>query len=144
MNISGIIAISGKPGLYKIIARSRKGLLVESLLTGKRIPAHAANKISSLEDISIYTFADDVPLKEVLQNIVDKFDGKEVLSPKASDAELHEFMSTVLPDYDDERVYTSDIKKLVGWYNILHANGILFEEAEEVEEKEEVAEEAGK
>jgi hypothetical protein len=125
MDISGIISISGKPGLYKVLARSKGGLLIESLLDGKKMPAHATNKISALEDISMYTYEEEIPLKEIFKLVFEKQGGKETVSPKSSNKELEEYFTTILPDYDKERVYASDIKKMLTWYKVLLKNGNL-------------------
>lgn len=147
MSLEGIIAIAGKPGLFKIVSRSNKGLLVESLIDKKRIPALATHKISALEDISMYTYEEDVPLSEILSKLKEVQASKPVANPKASGAELQELFEKVLPNYDQERVYTSDLKKLFSWYNLLLENDMLndleqkqedgIEEAEIVEEEKE-------
>jgi len=125
MDLSGIISISGKPGLYKVIANNRSNLVVESLVDGKRSTALSTHKISALEDISIYTEQDDVPLKEVYDSIYAKESGGSAPDHKGEMKELKEYLSGVLPDYDEDRVYSSDIKKLFQWYNVLHAAGAL-------------------
>lgn len=135
MKLTGIISISGKPGLSKIISQTRTGLIVESLLDGKRSPVHGAERVSSLEDISIYTYEEDVLLTEVFKKMYEAAKGKEVLSHKSSAAELSTYLKTILPDYDEERVYSSDIKKLVQWYNLLQKKGLL-ESTEKEESKE--------
>jgi hypothetical protein len=143
MDLSGIISIAGKPGLYKVIAQGKNSVIVESLVNGKRIPAYATDKISALEDISIYTLESDVPLADVFASLIKKFDGKEGLSHKDDVINLQEVLFEVLPDYDEDRVYPSDIKKLFQWYNLLVNAGILTLEADQKEEpkQEEVAEE---
>lgn len=143
MDLSGIISIAGKPGLYKVIAQGKNNVIVESLVNGKRIPAYATDKISALEDISIYTLESDVPLADVFASLIKKFEGKEGLSHKDDVINLQEVLFEVLPDYDEDRVYPSDIKKLFQWYNLLVNAGVLTLEADEKEEpkKEEVAEE---
>ena len=142
MNLTGIISISGKPGLSKIISQTRTGLIVESLLDGKRTPVHGAERVSSLEDISIYTYEEDVLLVEVFKKMYKSAAGKEVLSHKSSAAELSAFLKTILADYDEERVYASDIKKLVQWYNLLQKKGLL--ESTEEEENTDASKEAKK
>ena len=137
MDISGIISIAGKPGLYKIIAQSKKGLIVESMIDGKRIPAHITNKISSLEDISVYTYEEDMPLKEVLGKLHAHTNGQPAINPKSDPQELHDFMEAVMPEYDEERVYPSDLKKLFAWYNTLLEKGMLDGAEETGEESEE-------
>jgi len=137
MNLSGIIAISGKPGLFKVVAQAKNSIIVESLLDGKRCPAYAADRISALEDISIYTYSKDKPLKEIYRAIFEKEGGKECPSHKDKLDVLTNYLLSILPDYDAERVYSSDIKKLFQWYNLLHKSGnlILEEEQESVPKK---------
>lgn len=123
--ITHILSIAGKPGLYKLVSRGRNMLIVESLADGKRIPAYSHDKVISLADIAIYTTGDDKPLGEVLDMVYEKNDGKPVdVKAFASDAELREYFGTILPQFDTERVYTTDIRKLLSWYNILLAAGI--------------------
>lgn len=141
MDLSGIISISGRPGLYKVIAQGKNSIIVESLIDKKRFPAYSTDRISALEDISIYTHEDDKPLKEILEGLYKKVDGKECPSHKEDINTLEQYLSDVLPDYDKERVYPSDIKKLFQWYNILFKAGVLVlqektEEKEKVEKKE--------
>lgn len=142
MNLSGIIAVSGKPGLFKVVAQGNQSIIVESLLDKKRMAVHASNKISALEDISIYTYEEDVPLSKVYRSIFDKENGGQCVSHKASEAELRAYLLGVLPDYDKERVYLSDIKKLFNWYNLLQTNDLLVvaEEAASEEASEEAVE----
>jgi hypothetical protein len=125
MNLSGIIAVSGKPGLFNVIAQGNQSIIVESLLDKKRIAVHASNKISALDDISIYTYEEDVPMTKVYKSIFDKENGGQCVSHKASEAELRAYLEEVLPGYDRERVYLSDIKKLFNWYNLLQSTGLL-------------------
>lgn len=136
MNLTGIISISGKPGLYKVIAQGKNNIIVESLADKKRVPAYAADRISALEDISIYTYSDDKPLREIYQSIYDKQNGGEAPSHKSNIEELKAFLSDILPDYDEERVYPSDIKKLFQWYNLLLNAGVLIPEIKEEPKKE--------
>lgn len=136
MNLTGIISISGKPGLSKIVSQTRTGLIVESLIDGKRTPVHGAERVSSLEDISIYTYEEDVLLKDIFQKIFDSSKGAAILSHKSSAAELSAYLKEVLPKYDEERVYASDIKKLVQWYNLLQSKDLLNVEEEESDAKE--------
>jgi len=140
MNLSGIIAISGKPGLFKVVAQAKNSIIVESLVDGKRGPAYATDRISALEDISIYTYSEDKPLKEIYRAIYDKEGGKECPSHKDSLDKLTKYLLTILPDYDAERVYSSDIKKLFQWYNLLHKSGnLILEEVEEEVPKKKAA-----
>lgn len=139
-----ILAISGKPGLYKLVSRGKMNLIVEALdASHKRIPAFAADRVTSLSDIAMYTYDEDVPLMTILASLRDKEEGKvaSIDYKKASGAELQEYFATILPDFDRERVQNSHIKKLLQWYNILVEAGIAdFEDPEE--EAEEAAETA--
>ena len=137
MDLKGIIAISGKPGLYKVAAQGRNNIIVESLDNGKKFPAFATDKISALEDISIYTYESDVPLVDVYDKIAAKNDFKTAISHKESAADLRDALTEVLPDYDEERVYDSDIRKLYQWYNILVDKGLVTKEAVESASAEE-------
>ncbi len=122
-----ILAISGKPGLYKLVSRAKNSLIVEVLdETHRRMPAFATDRITSLADIAMYTDTDDVPLHKVLTSLKTLEDGKaaSIDIKKASGDELREYFAKVLPDFDRDRVHNSDIKKLLQWYNILIANGI--------------------
>ncbi|MGM9698476.1 MAG: DUF5606 domain-containing protein [Prevotella sp.] len=122
-----ILAISGKPGLYKLVSRAKNSLIVEVLdETHRRLPAFAADRITSLADIAMYTDGDDVPLGKVLESMKNIEEGKEASLnyKKASSDELREYFAKVLPNFDRERVHNSDIKKLIQWYNILIANGV--------------------
>ena len=145
--LKGILAISGYPGLYEMKSQIKNGLIVEHLETKKRMPVYSTHKISSLEDIAIYTEDTEVILVDVFKNIFNKFEGKEIISHKSSNDELKNFFSEVLPDYDEDRVYVSDIKKVVNWYNILQKNKIISKKTiealdkKENEEKEAAAEE---
>lgn len=141
--LNTILAISGKPGLYKLVSRGNKMLIVETVdAQKKRMPAYGTDKVVSLADISIYTDDDsEVSLTSVLKSVKDKYEGKVVdMSPKkASNDEIIEFFASVLPNYDTDRVRVSDMRKVLSWYNILVGNGISdFEEPEaeaaEVEE----------
>lgn len=125
MDLSGIISISGRPGLYKVIAQGKNSIIVESVTDKKRFPAYATDRISALEDISIYTYDGDKPLKEIFAEIYAKQDGKEAPSHKEDHSVLQAFILEIIPDYDEERVYPSDIKKLLQWYNMLLNSGNL-------------------
>jgi hypothetical protein len=135
MDISKVIAIAGMPGLYKVVGQTNNGVIVESLADKKRIPAFNSSKISALTDISIYTSGEDMPLKDVLQKIYDKEKGGKTIDPKSTDEKgLRAYMKEVLPEYDEERVHTSDLKKLFNWYNQLHGTDLLTAEAPKEEE----------
>ena len=125
--LKGILAISGEPGLYKMVSQSKNGIIVESVETKKRIPAYATNKISSLEDIAIFTDEDEVALKDIFLNIKTKTSGGEAISHKASSNEIKAYFKDVLPNYDEDRVYVSDMKKVFRWYNILAKQDLLEE-----------------
>lgn len=130
--LKGILAISGQSGLFKLVAEAKNNLIVESLDTGKRMPAYSTTKISALEDIAIYTDTADVPLKEVFQKIAEKEDFKQAIDHKSSATKLKAYFAEVLPAYDQDRVYVSDIKKVIQWYNILQEKEMLdFSENEE-------------
>lgn len=134
-----ILSIAGKPGLYRLLSQGRNMLIVEALdSTKKRMPVYASDKVTSLSDISMYTDDDDVPLTQVLASLKAKENGAVVAFDykKASTAELQEFFAQVLLNFDRDRVYASDIKKLIQWYNILINAGITdFEENSEKEQE---------
>ena len=134
MKLKDILSISGKGGLYKFISQARNGIIVESFDDGKRTAISASAKVSALEDIAIFTETEEVPLADIFKKIYEKENGKETINHKSSPEELKAFIESVLPDYDKERVYVSDIKKLVMWYNILISHN-LFKPDEEEEEK---------
>ncbi len=130
MNLTGIIAIAGKPGLYKVVSRAKNGLVVESLADGKKMPALASHKISALEDISMYTIEEDIKLSIVMDKIYAYSNKAEAIDPKSEGGELYAYFEKILPDFDRERVYPSDLKKLFSWYNLM-LNAGIFELAEE-------------
>ena len=134
--LKNILSITGKPGLYKLVSQGNNMLIVESLLDGKRMPTYARDKIVSLGEISMYTMGDDIALSEVLTNLGKKEELKAVsFDPKKADNnQLHTFFAEVLPDYDRDRVYPSDIRKLIQWYNILIGAGITDFTVEEEQE----------
>ena len=138
-NLRNILAITGKPGLYKLVSRGNNMLIVESLVDGKRMPTYARDKIVALSDISMFTDTDDVQLSEVLTSAGKKEGLKAVaMDPKkASNDELKAWFDEVLPTWDRDRVYPSDIRKLILWYNILVNAGITDFSLEEEEAAEE-------
>ena len=136
MDLSKILSISGKPGLYKMLAQTKNGMVVESLSDSKRFTVFAHERISSLEEISIYTNDEDLPLKDILKSIFEKQNGEAAISYKSDSAELKTFFEEVVPTYDKENVYVSDIKKVIYWYNLLQEKGMLEFEEEKEEEKE--------
>lgn len=138
MDLSKILSISGRPGLYKVVSQSKNAVIVESITDKKRFPAFAHERMSSLEEISIFTTGEDKPLKDVLKAFHEKLEGKPATDPKAGEAELLKQFGEVVADYDPDRVYISDIRKMISWYNLLLANDLLdFSEPAEEEKKEE-------
>lgn len=135
MNLTGIISISGKSGLYKVVGQGKNTIIVEALDTKKRFPTYASHKISALDDISVYTYEEDVPLKDVYQKLAELEGFKETISHKESPENLVKKLDEFLPDWDEDRVYMSDIKKLFQWYNLLVKNDLV--KPDEKEEKEE-------
>lgn len=133
MTLSGIISISGRPGLYQVVAQGKNNIIVESLNDNKRFPAYASDRISALEDISIYTYSEDRPLVEIFEAIYNKESGKKAISHKESANKLTAYLEEIVPDFDQERVYASDIKKIFQWYNSLIDADLLKPEEEEKE-----------
>lgn len=128
-----ILSVSGKPGLYKLLSNSKNMIIVESLIDKKKIPVHPRDKVVSLGDISIYTKTDDVPLKNILLSMKQKENGERAsMAPNSKPEELKKYFEEVLPEFDKDRVYPTDIKKIISWYNILIESGIDFEAEEKV------------
>lgn len=144
MDLSKIMTISGKPGLYEMVAQTKTSLVVESLEDKKRFPVFGKERISSLEEISVFTENEDLVLKDVFKKISDMQDGKEAISHKSDNAEVKEFFKKAVPDYDEERVYVSDMKKIINWYNILVEKNLLEFKEEEEENAEDTSEEKKK
>ncbi len=136
MDLSKVLSISGKPGLFKMIAQTKNGVVVESMIDEKRFTAFAHEQISSLEEISIFSEDEDVSLIDVFKLIYEKLEGEKALSHKSNNKELKEFFEEVLPSYDKERVYVSDIKKVINWYNLLTERDFFDFSEEEVKEDE--------
>ncbi|HET6555964.1 MAG TPA: DUF5606 domain-containing protein [Prolixibacteraceae bacterium] len=136
--LKGILAISGYPGLFKMVTEAKNSIIVESLITGKRMPAYSTSKISALSDISVFTENGEVQLKEVLKRIQES--GKEI-SPKATNNEIKAFFDEVVPEYDKDRVYVSDMKKIIQWYQLLNEKDLLNVPDEEKLEEEKTTEE---
>jgi len=138
MDLSKILSITGRPGLYKMVGESKSNLVVESLIDGKRGPAFPHERISTLKDISIYTEDEDVPLNKVFKKIYEIKDGQPVLNAKKASAdEIKELFAEVLPEYDRDSVYVSDMKKVFTWYNFLLEKGLMeFTEEEEKDEEQ--------
>lgn len=137
-----ILSVSGKPGLYQLVSSGKNMLIVESLTDKKKLPIHARDKVVSLGDISIYTEEDDTPLKDVLVAIKTKEAGAKVTLASTKPEDLKKYLGEVLPTFDRERVYPTDIKKLISWYNILVDANVDFETEEKLEGEEAVVEEA--
>ncbi|MCF8360529.1 MAG: DUF5606 domain-containing protein [Prolixibacteraceae bacterium] len=131
--LKDILSISGQPGLFKMVSKGSNNVIVESLLNGKRFPAFSSNKIISLEDIAIFTDQGEVPLEKVFKKIAEKEDFKKSIDHKSSPDVLKNYFHEILPDFDEERVYVSDIKKVIQWYNLLIEKEMLSFEDEEAE-----------
>lgn len=129
MQLEKIISISGKPGLYKLVSQLRNGFIIEDVSTKKKVSIGNSSQVSLLDNIAMFTLDKEVPLFEVFENIAKKYDYKEAIAHKSKDEELKAFMSDVLPNYDETRVYASDMKKLAQWYNILHKAGYITPES---------------
>ena len=143
MGLKDILSISGKGGLFKLVGSMKNGVIVESLIDGKKTPAHAHNRISALSDISIYGEDGEKPLAEVMKAVLVKFNGEQVPFKKWSGAELKTQFLEVFPDYDEDRVYVSDLKKVYQWTNLLLEKGLVsLEWANEPEEVEKETEES--
>lgn len=131
MDLKKIMAISGYPGLFRHISQGRSGIIVESLTDKKRMQTYATMKVSALEDISVFTEDGEMPLKDVLKRIYEKESGKPCLSSKSGSEEIKTYFAEILPEYNKEKVYISDIKKILNWYNLLNDVNLLeFEESE--------------
>ena len=129
MELKNIVSVTGKPGLYEIKAKSKNGLIVESLLDGKKIPINLAHNISSLNEIAIYTYEKEVPLREVFKKINEN--ATKAISEKENSTKLTSYFREILPDFDEERVYTSNIKKVLQWYHLLASKEFDFNAIEE-------------
>lgn len=126
MGLDKILSIAGKPGLYKVVAQTRSGFVAESLIDKKKVSVNMQSNVSVLSEIAIYTLTEELPLSEVFQKIKTKEQGKPTsISHKDSKEVLEEYFFEVLPDYDEDRVYASDIKKVVQWYNLLQEQNLL-------------------
>lgn len=135
MVLKDILSISGEPGLFKFIAQGKNAIIVEHLETKKRTSAYGSAKVSSLEDIAIFTEKEDMPLSKVFDLVYDKEKGGVAIDPKSDPSKLKAWFESVLPEYDKDKVYVSDIKKLATWYNILHKQSLLVKEEPEVAEE---------
>lgn len=134
--VERFLSISGKPGLYRLVSQGKNMLIVENVATKKRQPAYNHDKVISLSDVAMYTTEGEVPLYDVFQNISTDTDGQQVEVKNLDDAQLRELFAKYLPDFDRERVYTTDIRKLFQWYNILVANGVTKFKDDEIAQDE--------
>ena len=136
MGLEKILAISGKPGLFKLLTQTRTGFVVESLIDSKKLTLGLRSNISLLSEIAIYTLTEEVPLRDIFKKIYEKENGEKTsVNHKDNKDKLEEYFFEVLPDYDEDRVYASDIKKVLSWYNLLVDNGITDFDAEEKEDE---------
>lgn len=124
MELDKVLSITGKPGLYELKAQTRGGFVAESMLDGKKISVNLRHNVSLLSEIAIYTYSEEVPLREIFNKIKEKENGGEAISHKESKQKLEAYFGEILPDYDVDRVYISDIKKILQWYNLLVSKGI--------------------
>ena len=137
MSLDKILSIGGKPGLFRLMTQTRTGFVAESLIDGKKVTVGFKNNVSVLSEIAIYTLEEEIPLIEVFQKIQEKENGEKTsIKHKAEKIELEEYFFGVLPNYDEDRVYASDIKKVIQWYNLLHDQGITDFSTPEEEENE--------
>ena len=141
MDLTTILTVAGKPGLFKVHSQTKSGLIAESLVDGKKVPVFANDRVSSLADISIFTTGEDMPLIEVLKTLFQKLNGEKAIDPKSDKYALFAFMDEHLPEWDEERVYPSDLKKLLTWYNILIDHKLIDLKEEDESEEAEVSEE---
>jgi len=139
MTLDKVLSISGRPGLFKLLTQTRNGFIAESLLDKKKVSVNMQHNVSILSEIAIYTLSEELPLKDVLNKIKTKENGKKTsISHKDSKDKLEEYFFEVLPDYDEDRVYASDIKKIIQWYNLLEEHNMLnFEDADKTVDEEE-------
>lgn len=138
MSLNKVLAIAGKPGLYNLIAQTRTGFVAESLLDNKRISVNIQQNVSLLSEIAVYTLTEEVPLAKVFTLIKEKEEGEQTsIGHKDGKDALEEYFFNVLPDYDEDRVYASDIKKIIQWYNLLQKHDMLDFELEEAQDEEE-------
>ncbi len=140
MNLEKILSISGKPGLYALKVQTRTGFLAESLVDGKKISVSLKVNVSLLSEISIYTINEEKPLTEVMRNIAIKENEGPAISHKEDNATLVTYFAEILPEYDAERVYPSDIKKVLNWYNLLQSKGMVSKEEPKIENAEAIKE----
>ena len=135
MEFEKIIAVSGKPGLFQIISQSKNAVIAESLLDNKRVAINASSNISLLDNIAIYSYEGDVKLATIFKTMFEKEGGKETISHKSSNQEVLSYFLEVLPDFDEDRVYASNIKKVIQWYNLLVKSGMDFSQIKDEEQE---------
>lgn len=140
MKLDKILAIAGKPGLFELKLQTRSGFVAESLLDGKKITVGMRSNVSLLSEISMYTYTEEKPLVEIMRAIAVKENEGAAISHKEDNAKLIAYFKEILPDYDEDRVYASDIKKLLNWYNILQAKGMVSKDEPKVENAESIKE----
>ena len=140
MSFQKILAISGKPGLYELKVQTRSGFVAESLLDGKKITVSLRSNVSLLTVIAVFAYNEEVKLIDIFKSIATKENGEATISHKETDDKLKSYFREILPEYDEDRVYTSDIKKIFNWYNILQPKGYVTLDALNTEVKEETAE----
>jgi hypothetical protein len=140
MSFQKILSISGKPGLYELKVQTRSGFVAESLLDGKKITVSLRSNVSLLSEIAVFTYNEEVKLIDIFKSIATKENGEATISHKETDDKLKSYFREILPEYDEDRVYTSDIKKIFNWYNILQPKGYVTLDALNTEVKEETAE----
>jgi hypothetical protein len=138
MNLDKILAISGKPGLYELKLQTRSGFVAESLLDGKKITVGMRSNVSLLSEISMYTHSEEKPLAEIMRTIAIKENEGPAISHKEDNSKLITYFETIVPDYDQDRVYSSDIKKVINWYNILQAKGLVSKEEPKLDNAQEI------
>ena len=139
MELKDIVAVNGKPGLFEIKAQSKGGIIVESLLDGKKFPVTVTHNISALNEIAIYTYEEEIPLRIIFKTIGEKEKGAAAINPKGSGKVLTSYFREILPNFDEERVYSSNIKKVLQWYNLLASKNFDFSAIKEEEEESEEA-----
>jgi hypothetical protein len=139
MTLDKVLSISGRPGLFKLVTQTRNGFIAESLLDKKKLSVNMQHNVSILSEIAIYTLSEELPLKDVFNKIKTKENGKATsISHKDSKDKLEEYFFEVLPDYDEDRVYASDIKKIIQWYNLLEKHDLLnFDDEDKLTDEEE-------
>lgn len=140
MSFQKILAISGKPGLYELKVQTRSGFVAEALLDGKKITVGLRSNVSLLSEIAVFTYTDEIKLINIFKSIATKENGEATISHKETDDKLKSYFREILPEYDEDRVYTSDIKKIFNWYNLLQPKGYVTLDALNTEVKEETPE----